>query len=71
MPIWLKIMKKVICEDFGDMLCRLIQYLKDSNEPFVATITANKETVEHTARMIVIANSQKYGTGVTINPNGR
>lgn len=44
--------------------------LTESNEPFVATITANKETVEHTARMIVIANSQKYGTGVTINPNG-
>ncbi|MGO4770720.1 diacylglycerol kinase family protein [Flavobacterium sp. W22_SRS_FK3] len=44
--------------------------LVDSNEPFVATITANKKTVEHTARMIVIANSQKYGTGVTINPNG-
>ncbi|MEO8240356.1 MAG: diacylglycerol kinase family protein [Flavobacterium sp.] len=44
--------------------------LVDSNEPFVATITANKETTEHTARMIVIANSQKYGTGVTINPHG-
>jgi len=44
--------------------------LADSNEPFVATITANKEKVEHTARMIVIANSKKYGTGVTINPNG-
>lgn len=44
--------------------------LKDSNEPFLATISANNETVEHTARMIVIANSQKYGTGVVINPNG-
>ncbi|MEP6931001.1 MAG: diacylglycerol kinase family protein [Flavobacterium sp.] len=44
--------------------------LVDSNEPFEATITANKETIKHTARMIVIANSQKYGTGVTINPNG-
>jgi diacylglycerol kinase (ATP) len=44
--------------------------LVDSNEPFVATITANKETIEHVARMIVIANSQKYGTGVTINPYG-
>jgi len=44
--------------------------LKDSNEPFVATITANNQTVEHTARIVVIANSQKYGTGVTINPNG-
>ncbi|MFW0737744.1 diacylglycerol/lipid kinase family protein [Flavobacterium sp. T12S277] len=44
--------------------------LKESEEPFVATISANHETVEHTARMIVIANSQKYGTGVVINPNG-
>lgn len=44
--------------------------LKDSGEPFVATVTANNTTVEHTARMIVIANSQKYGTGVIINPNG-
>ena len=44
--------------------------LKDSEEPFLASITTNNETVEHTARMIVIANSQKYGTGVTINPNG-
>ncbi|PXY43089.1 diacylglycerol/lipid kinase family protein [Flavobacterium hydrophilum] len=44
--------------------------LTESNEPFVATIKANKEKVDHVARMIVIANSQKYGTGVTINPNG-
>ena len=44
--------------------------LKDADEPFLATIIANNETVEHTARIIVIANSQKYGTGVTINPNG-
>ncbi|MBZ4037028.1 diacylglycerol kinase [Flavobacterium sp. 17A] len=44
--------------------------LKESEEPFVATISANNEVVEHVARMIVIANSQKYGTGVIINPNG-
>jgi diacylglycerol kinase (ATP) len=44
--------------------------LKESNEPFTATISANNKTVEYTARMIVIANSQKYGTGVVINPNG-
>lgn len=44
--------------------------LKDAEEPFLASIKANNETVEHTARIIVIANSQKYGTGVTINPNG-
>jgi YegS/Rv2252/BmrU family lipid kinase len=44
--------------------------LKDAEDPFLASVVANNETVEHTARMIVIANSQKYGTGVTINPNG-
>jgi diacylglycerol kinase (ATP) len=44
--------------------------LKDSEEPFLASVTANNQTIEHTARMIVIANSQKYGTGVIINPNG-
>ncbi len=45
--------------------------LKDEGDPFVATINANGRSVECTARMIVIANSQKYGTGVTINPNGK
>ncbi|MHC0441985.1 diacylglycerol/lipid kinase family protein [Flavobacterium sp. 3-210] len=44
--------------------------LTESEEPFVATISANNETINHVARMIVIANSQKYGTGVIINPNG-
>ncbi|MDQ6472505.1 diacylglycerol kinase family protein [Flavobacterium sp. LHD-80] len=44
--------------------------LTESEEPFMATISANNKTVEHEARMIVIANSQKYGTGVVINPNG-
>lgn len=44
--------------------------LKDLEEPFNATITANNKTIECVARMIVIANSQKYGTGIVINPNG-
>lgn len=44
--------------------------IKDLDEPFLATITANNQVVVHTARIIVIANSQRYGTGVTINPNG-
>lgn len=44
--------------------------LKDLEDPFTATITANGETLECLARMIVIANSQKYGTGIVINPNG-
>lgn len=41
------------------------------DEPFYATITANGKSVETEARMVVIANANKYGTGVTINPVGR
>ncbi len=44
--------------------------LKNMGEPFEAKIKANNRTYDFNARMIVIANSQKYGTGVTINPNG-
>ena len=44
--------------------------LLDREEPFNATIKANGEIYECLAHMIVVANSQKYGTGVTINPNG-
>ena len=45
--------------------------LKDQGDPFTAIIEANGAKAEYVARMIVIANSQKYGTGVTINPNGK
>jgi YegS/Rv2252/BmrU family lipid kinase len=44
--------------------------LIDLENPFTATITGDFETIECVARMIVIANSKKYGTGVSINPNG-
>lgn len=47
-----------------------VNTLIDLDEPFTATIKGDFETIECTARMIVIANSQKYGTGVSINPNG-
>ncbi len=47
-----------------------ITTLSEQEEPFTATIETNGNTIETMARMIVIANSQKYGTGVTINPNG-
>lgn len=39
--------------------------------PFTATIEYEGQTVTCEAAMIVIANSQKYGTGVTINPDGK
>lgn len=44
--------------------------LMDREDPFVATIKANGKLLECEARMIVIANSQKYGTGIVINPHG-
>jgi len=49
---------------------QVITTLTELEEPFSAKIEANNETVECVARMIVIANSKKYGTGVTINPDG-
>lgn len=45
--------------------------LVDLDDPFIATITGDFPTVTTEARMIVIANSQKYGTGIAINPNGK
>ncbi len=47
-----------------------VNTLIDLHDPFIATITGDFPTVECEARMIVIANSQKYGTGISINPNG-
>ena len=47
-----------------------INTLIDIGEPFTATISANNQTIECEARMIVIANSKKYGTGIVINPDG-
>ena len=44
--------------------------LIDLEEPFSATIQANNQTLVCNARMIVIANSKKYGSGIVINPNG-
>lgn len=38
---------------------------------FKAKVEANGKTIEAESRMLVIANSQKYGTGVTINPLGK
>lgn len=49
---------------------QVITTLTELEEPFSAKIEVNNETIECIARMIVIANSQKYGTGVTINPDG-
>jgi diacylglycerol kinase (ATP) len=47
-----------------------INTITDLEEPFKATIQAEGNTIETEARMIVIANTKRYGTGVTINPIG-
>jgi len=48
-----------------------VNTLTDTEVPFHTTIVANGETIETEAKMVVIANSQKYGTGVVINPVGK
>lgn len=50
---------------------QVVTTLSELDEPFLAKIKTKEQTIECTARMIVIANSQKYGTGVTINPEGK
>src|SRR5690606_25175492 len=47
-----------------------IKTLSNNDDPFQARIEANNRVIETTARVIIIANSQKYGTGITINPDG-
>ncbi|HSN48724.1 MAG TPA: diacylglycerol kinase family protein, partial [Flavobacterium sp.] len=49
---------------------QIVNTLVDSEEPFRAVVTADGKIIECDARMIVIANSQKYGTGIVINPEG-
>jgi diacylglycerol kinase (ATP) len=50
---------------------QIITTLRELGDPFSAQITANGTTITCEAAMIVIANSQKYGTGVMINPDGK
>jgi diacylglycerol kinase (ATP) len=49
---------------------QIVNTLVDTGEPFKAVITVNDRVIDCDARMIVIANSNKYGTGITINPEG-
>jgi len=50
---------------------QIITTLVEIGDPFSATIEANNQTINCEAAMIVVANSQKYGTGVVINPQGK
>jgi diacylglycerol kinase (ATP) len=49
---------------------QIVNALVDSDDPFKAVVIADDKIIECEARMIVIANSQKYGTGIVINPEG-
>lgn len=49
---------------------KVVQTLNESDETFDAIIEFEEQKIVCEAEMIVIANSQKYGTGVVINPNG-
>jgi len=49
---------------------QIVNTLIDLGEPFKAAITIEDKIIECEARMIVIANSKKYGTGIIINPEG-
>lgn len=44
--------------------------LLHAEKSFLVRVETNQQLIETKARMIVIANSQKYGTGVVINPIG-
>lgn len=49
---------------------KVVPTLSEADDPFLATISFDDKKIECNCQMIVIANSQKYGTGVTINPYG-
>ena len=50
---------------------QVINTLKELEDPFEVTIQANNKVLKSHARMVVVANSNRYGTGVTINPIGK
>ncbi|KOS07800.1 diacylglycerol kinase [Flavobacterium akiainvivens] len=50
---------------------KAISTLATLGDPFHVTVEADGNTTQTPARMVVIANTQKYGTGVTINPVGK
>ncbi|MGO3183169.1 MAG: diacylglycerol/lipid kinase family protein [Aequorivita sp.] len=55
---------------FGYFL-QSIPTLLNSESPFDFTIETDKETVEQTGILLAIANANKFGTGATINPQGK
>lgn len=61
--------KSVIRGKIGYFLQAITTWVNDI-VPFKVAITTATQHFEYKAEMVVIANSKKYGTGVTINPLG-
>ncbi len=55
---------------FGYFL-QSIPTLIDSKSPFTFNLEINGEKMVRTGILLAIANAQQYGTGATINPNGK
>lgn len=51
-------------------LQQVIPTFQEADDVFKAFIKTEDIQIECEAKMIVVANSQKYGTGIVINPNG-
>lgn len=52
-------------------LIQSIPTLINSDFPFEFTIETNGKKIQRSAFLIAIANARRYGTGATINPNGK
>ncbi len=67
------LVKKFEDEDERGMITYFKSSLKQFKEmkPYRFEITINGKTEETTARLLVIANADKYGTGAIINPAGK
>src|SRR5690606_13317569 len=52
-------------------LLQSIPTLLHSGSPFHFTIETEMETVEKSGVLLAIANANKFGTGATINPDGK
>lgn len=55
---------------FGYLLQSIPTLIK-SDSPFEFTIELNGKTIQQTGILLAIANAKRYGTGATINPQGR
>lgn len=55
---------------FGYLLQSIPTLIK-SDSPFEFTIELNGKTIQQTGILLAIANAKRYGTGATINPQGK